>query len=95
MKNLPVGFVDCPYTCKITRLKPVSTKTLCQNVLALFKIFLQSHLATSIPKKDRETRQDSVSFVETGFNRRADFEFVALTKLAESSTCQIDDGRRF
>ncbi len=50
MKNLPVGFVDCPYTRKITRLKPVSTKTLCQNVLALFKIFLQSHLATSIPK---------------------------------------------
>ncbi len=42
MKNLPLGFVDCPYTRKITRLKPVSTKTLRHNVLALFKVLQQA-----------------------------------------------------
>ncbi len=50
MKNLPVGFVDCPYTRKITRLKPVSTKTLHQNVLALFKV-LQQTIKEQLPSK--------------------------------------------
>ncbi len=50
MKNLSVGFVDCPYTCKITRLKPESAKTLRHNTLALFKV-LQQAINDRLPNK--------------------------------------------
>jgi hypothetical protein len=82
MKNLPVGFVDCPYTRKITRLKPVSTKTLRQNVLALFKV-LQQTIKERLPSKfvvifDGWTEGTehfiavSASFTEPGHNGKND-----------------------
>ena len=38
MKNLPLSFVDCPITRSITKLKPVSLKTLRRTLLSLLDI---------------------------------------------------------
>jgi hypothetical protein len=50
MKNLPVSFVDCPYTRDIVRLKPVSTKTLRSNILLLWEV-LRETLRRELPDK--------------------------------------------
>jgi hypothetical protein len=38
MKNLPVSFVDCEYTRDITRLKPISAKTLRRHILDVLSV---------------------------------------------------------
>ena len=50
MKNLPVSFVDCPHTREISRLKPVSGKTLRGHILALRDI-LRETLRNELPQK--------------------------------------------
>lgn len=50
MKNLPVSFVDCPYTREIAKLKPVSGRTLRCNILALREILRES-IKRDLPSK--------------------------------------------
>jgi hypothetical protein len=49
MKNLPMSFVDCPHTCSICKLKPISGQTLRRHIIVLCDIIkdtLQNELAS-------------------------------------------------
>jgi hypothetical protein len=51
MKNLPVSFVDCPYTRNITRLKHISAQTLrCHDILELLSVVEETIQAELPPK---------------------------------------------
>ena len=50
MKNLPVGFIDCPYVRNMSKLKPVSAKTLRQHVIALSKV-MKEKIKAELPSK--------------------------------------------
>lgn len=52
MKNLPVSFVDCPYTRDVTRLKNISSRTLRSYILALLSVVketIQAELPSKFP----------------------------------------------
>ncbi len=51
MKNLPMSFVDCPHSCSICKLKPISGRTLRCHIIALRNILkdtLQNELPPSL-----------------------------------------------
>jgi hypothetical protein len=50
MKNLPVSFVDCPYTRNITRLKNISAQTLRCHILELLSVVKETIQAELPPK---------------------------------------------
>ena len=50
MKNLPVSFADCPYTCNITRLTPISAQMLRCHILALFSVVKET-IKAELPTK--------------------------------------------
>ena len=50
MKNLPVSFVDCPYTCDITRLKPISAQKLRCHILSLLSVVKET-IKPELPTK--------------------------------------------
>ena len=50
MKNLPVGFIDCPYVRNMSKLRPVSVKTLRQHVIALSNV-MKEKIKAELPSK--------------------------------------------
>jgi hypothetical protein len=50
MKNLPVSFVDCPYTRNITRLKPIAAQKLQCHILALLSVARETIKAEFLTK---------------------------------------------
>ena len=50
MKNLPVSFVDCPYTRDITRLKPISAQKLRCHILSLLSVVKET-IKAELPTK--------------------------------------------
>jgi hypothetical protein len=49
MRNLPVSFADCPNTCDVVRMKPVSARTL-RHILSLCDV-LKETLRKELPSK--------------------------------------------
>jgi hypothetical protein len=50
MKNLPVSFVDCPYTRDMTRLKKISAQTVRWHILELLSVVKETIQAELPPK---------------------------------------------
>jgi hypothetical protein len=50
MRSLPLAFVECQYTRRIAKLKPVSVKTIRQNILSLSELMKDKDKA-DIPNK--------------------------------------------
>jgi hypothetical protein len=50
LKNLLVRFIDCPYIRNMSKLRPVSVKTLQQHVFALSKV-MKEKVKAKLPSK--------------------------------------------
>jgi hypothetical protein len=50
MKNLPVGFIDCPFIRNMSKLKPVSAKSVRQHVIALSNV-MKENIKSELPSK--------------------------------------------
>jgi hypothetical protein len=51
MKNLPVSFLDCPYTCNIVKLKPVSARSVQTHILSLHSVVVRVAICKLLPPK--------------------------------------------
>lgn len=51
MKNQPISLVDCPLTQSMSKLKPVSSKSIRKHILSLVSIVREEELKLCLPDK--------------------------------------------